>query len=240
MDRLAVNEGRRLLLATRFSSLLRHRALRVAASAALVALIAIALTAALSPGARSAFARFFGLKHIQVVPVDKLPVVLTPPPGFGAVAGLTTLADAQAMAGFTVITPSEPDWLGRPDAVYLQDLEPGRQVVLVYGRRPEAGPFSKDGGALIALFQFRAEGMFMKLSPPGTTVQELERDGVRMLWFEGASHLLKYVSPDGEERVEFERLVDRNTLAWETGDITYRLETSLPLEEALQVALSVR
>ena len=60
------------------------------------------------------------------------------------------------------------------------------------------------------------------------------------LWLEGARHTLQYLDPDGSIRTELERTVKGNTLVWEIGDVTYRLETSLPREEAFKIAESLR
>ena len=75
---------------------------------------------------------------------------------------------------------------------------------------------------------------------PDTLIEELEVRGSEALWFEGALHELQYVDVEGNLRTEFERTVEGNTLAWEVGEITYRLETHLPKEEALKIAESVR
>jgi hypothetical protein len=40
--------------------------------------------------------------------------------------------------------------------------------------------------------------------------------------------------------MEFTRLVDGHVLIWADGDITYRLETNLLLEEAIRIAESLR
>ena len=116
---------------------------------------------------------------------------------------------------------------------------PGQQVILVYGPRSDIGPVPEDGEPLLTLFQFGAEGVFQKQIFPDTLIEELEVAGLPMLWFEGAAHILKYQDPDGSERVELERIVNRNTLAWELDDVTYRIETILPRETVVGIAVAV-
>lgn len=206
-----------------------------------VALILIAaLAAALTPGARSAVASFFGLTHIEVERTDA-----TPPPatdertGQPAIAGRTTLSEAQVFAGFPVSVPTYPADLGSPDEVYFQDLAPGQQVVLVYLGDADRNGLDEET-PLIALFQFKTAGFFRKTISSATLIEETTVGSVKALWLEGTSHELQYLDPDGAVRTEFERTVEGNTLAWELGDITYRLETSLSKVDAIKIAESIR
>ena len=210
---------------------------RPVAAGLLVAIMALALTLAFSSSTRSAFAKFFGLQRIEVVPAEGTPPTSgIAPYGFESVAGLTTLEEARKRAAFLVMVPTARLRFGDPDAVYFQDLAPGQQVVLVYGSRPEFGFVAENGKPLFTLFQIQTEGVFQKQVFPETLIEEFEFAGIRMLWFEGAAHVLKYRSPDGIERVELDRVVDLNTLAWEIGDMTYRLETSLGRDDAVKLA----
>ena len=211
---------------------------RLTVVAALILIAALA--AALTPGARSAIASFFGLTHIEVERTDA-----TPPPASDertrqpAIAGLTTLAEAQGFAGFPVSVPTYPADLGPPDEVYFQDLDPGRQVVLVYDDDADRTGL-EDQTPLIALFQFKTEGFFRKTIFPATLIEETTVGNTKALWFEGVAHQLQYLGPDGAVRTEFERTVEGNTLVWEVDGITYRLETSLAMGDAVKTAESIR
>jgi hypothetical protein len=58
-------------------------------------------------------------------------------------------------------------------------------------------------------------------------------------WIEGQPHLFIYRDARGEIRDEILRLAG-NTLLWEQGGLTLRLEASIPRETALRIANSVR
>ena len=219
--------------------------MRGLAAALVVAILVLGSATAISPSVRSAVASFFGLDDIEVVRVETPPTVLPSskvPAGFEAVAGAITLAEARSAAEFSIGTPSYPEDLGEPIAVYLQDLQPGQQLVLVYESRPGLGLQPTDeSDTLFTVFQFKTEGgIFRKVIYPETLVEELTVGGAKALWFEGTSHILQYRDAQGNHRIEFERTVEGNTLAWEVGDVTYRLETSLPKEEAVKIAESMR
>ena len=228
-----------------FELLSRSRPMRGLAAALVVAVLVLGSATAISPTVRFAVASFFGLDDIEVVRVEAPPIVPPSsevPAGFEAVAGAITLAEARSTADFPIGIPSYPEDLGEPSAVYLQDLQPGQQVVLVYESRPGLGRQPTDeNDMLFRVFQFETEGgIFRKVVYPKTLVEELTVGGARALWFEGASHILQYRDAQGNHRIEFERTVEGNTLAWEVGDVTYRLETSLPKAEAVKIAESMR
>ena len=243
--RLGSESSRRESRTRRFFGLsLRSWPERGLAAALVVAILVLGSATAISPTVRSAVASFFGLDDIEVVRVETPPTVPPSskvPAGFEVVAGAITLAEARSTAEFSIRIPSYPEGLREPSAVYLQDLQPGQQVVLVYESQPGLGRQPTDeSDMLFTVFQFETVGIFRKVVYPETLVEELTVGGARALWFEGTSHILQYRDAQGNHRIEFERTVEGNTLAWEVGDVTYRLETSLPKEEAVKIAESIR
>ncbi len=78
----------------------------------------------------------------------------------------------------------------------------------------------------------------------GTVITETQVNTQRALWLTGAPHVLVTLDRNGQPLLDFERPVNANTLIWETGDfdtgVTYRLETSLSLAEAIKFAESLR
>jgi hypothetical protein len=225
----------------------------ILATALVLAILVLGLALAVSPTARTALAEFFRLQRIEVSPIESPST--TPPspsalPGFENVAGGTTLAEARSKADFPVRLPTYPEGLGRPDAVYFQDLlHLGQQVILVYQAKPGLGLKPGDGKDILpsvaleagfTLFQFKTQGIFQKQILPETLVEETEVGGAKALWFEGAAHYLQYRDAEGRVITEFQRLVEGNTLAWEMGEVTYRLEISLPKAEAIKIAESLR
>lgn len=208
---------RRRLAARRAAVWAIPRLPRAAAVAlAVLALVALAL---LAPGVRSALARFLGLDTVRVVPVATVPVPAATPDA--RLAGLTTLEHARANARFPIRLPAGH---GEPLRVYLQKFDFGEQVILVY-----PGFVLYQAGSLV----------YLKMVDPGTIVRELRVDGQPALWLSGAEHLLQVSAPDGTLRVETERVVAGNVLAWAVGEVTYRLETAWPLDAALAVAESM-
>ncbi len=218
------------------------RWLRGLAAAVFAVLLATGLATALSPSVRAEIASFFRLGRVEVVRVEgPLPTPTPPTAESREVAGRTTLAEARRMAGFDIGTPSYPEGLGEPDAVYFQDLRPGGTVVLVYEAKPSLALQPRDAGkVLFALFQIRAEGVFQKSVPTSTTIQEPDVGVSRALWLEGFVHRIQYIDDKGETRTALERLVEGNTLIWEARGTTLRLETSSPREEAVKIAESLQ
>jgi hypothetical protein len=219
----------------------RRRAL---ATALVLAILVLGLTMAVSPTARTTLAEFFRLQRIEVALIESRPTTSpspSAPSGFEGVAGSATLAEARSKADFPVQLPSYPEGLGEPDAVYFQDLQPGQQLILVYQAKPGLGLKPRDGkNILFTLFQFKTQGIFQKQIFPETLVEETEVEGTRALWFQGAAHYLQYRNAGGKMITELQRLVEGNTLAWEMGEVTYRLETSLPKAEVIKIAESLR
>ena len=214
---------------------LRGRLIRAVALAA----AAFALLLLISPDVREAVARFFGLETVRIERISTPPAptgtppfnqqTIQPTPQSGAqaateLAGLTTLPEAQDKASFDIRLPAYPPGLGQPTRVYFQDFGFGHQVISVY---PD-----------FVLFQ--AEGIiYRKGVGGGTVIQEVEVGGLYALWLSGSPHILLIQRPDGTTREADGRIVDGNVLAWETRDVTYRLETKLSLEEALRIAESL-
>ncbi len=55
----------------------------------------------------------------------------------------------------------------------------------------------------------------------------------------GAPHTFSYFAPDGDYMQETIRLAG-NTLLWQDGDLTLRLESSLDRNRAVEIAKSMR
>ena len=206
---------------------LRGRLIRAVALAA----AAFAVLLLISPDVREAVARFFGLETVRIERISTPPAPTGTPPAIqqtiqpaNQLAGLTTLLEVQAKAKFDIRLPTYPPGLGQPTRVYFQDFGFGHQVILVY---PD-----------FVLFQ--AEGIiYGKGVGGGTVIEEVKVGGLPGLWLSGSPHLIQIQSPDGSYREESGRIIDGNVLAWETRDVTYRLETKLSLEEALRIAESL-
>ncbi len=142
-------------------------------------------------------------------------------------AGKTTLEAAKKQVKFQVLLPTSPEGIGPPDDVFLQNLG-GNLLVLVWLQpdHPDQIRFS--------LHEYGPEAVFVeKLQPQ--VVKETQVNGASAFWTVGP-YLLETRNGDLESR----RLVEGHVLIWTKDNITYRLESGLPLQEALHIAESLR
>jgi hypothetical protein len=167
--------------------------------------------------------------------LEERPITATPRPSptpltsLRDLAGATTLAQAQAQVDFPIRLPAYPANLGEPDRVFLQDFD-GPVVVLVW--LDDAQP----GRVHLSLHEL-GPGTFADKGNPGR-IEETSVNGQRAIWAEGPYVLQFRVGSRVD--YDFRRLVEGRVLIWAEGDITYRLESDLPLEEAVRVAESLR
>lgn len=139
-------------------------------------------------------------------------------------AGKTTLQAAESAVSFRITQPTYPPGLGSPDHVYLQHSD-GWIVIQVWGETGVDSP--------LVLYLVERGAFITKQDPP--VLRRATVDGEPAIWTSGA-HFLQLEAGGYESR----RLVQGHVLIWTRGDVTYRLETDLPLEEAIKVAESVR
>jgi hypothetical protein len=141
-------------------------------------------------------------------------------------AGRTTLAQALAQAPFPVRLPTYPPDLGQPDDVFLQNLD-GTAVVLVW--RDPAHPDQ----ARLSLFELSSGAFVYKFPIQPIAVTSVH--GQKALWTTGP-YMVELRDGTYDRRL----LVTGHVLVWTEDNITYRLETSLPLDEAVKIAESLR
>jgi hypothetical protein len=176
---------------------------------------------------------------IETRPAVEAPITATPAPLSGAqrpptvsladLAGQTTLESARARAGFPVLLPAYPPDLGAPDRVYLQNLG-GRLLVLVW-----LDPYN-PGGVRLSLHTLTSDVDAFKLAP--AVVAETQVSGRRAIWTQGPYLLL--LKRSGGDQITPGRMIEGHVLIWTLADLTYRLETDLPLDEAVKIAESLR
>lgn len=182
-----------------------------------------------------AFARaLFRLGTVEIVvatPVPR-PTATLVPHWQSNLAGQTTLDAAQRQAGFPLRLPRYPADAGMPDQVYLQDGG-GKAVILVWldPHHPDQVRFS--------LYELSSDIFIQKLLPSTAILQKTSVNGRDALWV-NAPHVAAYRDPSGVIRYESRWLVEGNALIWTEGGITYRLETTLPLDEARTIAESLQ
>jgi hypothetical protein len=151
----------------------------------------------------------------------------------------TTLAEARRRVSFPVLLPAGR--LGAPDEVYYATSPPGGRVTLLYRAAPELPEASLTGAGLL-LTQFKAEvdqAFTRKVIDAGVRVEEVIVAGGRGYWFEGAPHRLVFADEHGQFYEDRSRLAG-NTLVWERGDVTLRLESALSRDASIALAESLR
>lgn len=195
--------------------------------AALLALFLVGSLLAV-PQVRAAVVEFLQLGAVRIFLAQPVPTVQPTPvmaPSLLGLAGETSLAEARTQVDFPIRLPTYPAELGPPDRVFQQDFD-GPVVILVW-LKPE------DPGQVWFSLHLMGPDTFAGKGAP-QTVTETMVNGRPALWLEGP-HLLQL--SDGDYALR--RLVEGHVLLWTEGQLTYRLETDLPLAEAVRVAESL-
>jgi hypothetical protein len=214
--------------------------LRPATFAPVAATLAVILVAAflLTPDLAARAAETLGLPGAQIFRVRATPPPAVRPQPVPTFAGqpVTTLAAASAVAGFQVRAPAD---LGDPDAIYVETA-PVR-VTLVYRQRSGI-PVSPLAGVSAIIVEFRGRfdpAVLSKTAGPETRVETVPFAGSFGYWISGQPHQLFYYDASGNFQQETLRLAG-NTLLWEQGGVTYRLEAEVTKEEAVRIASTNR
>ncbi|HJR81120.1 MAG TPA: hypothetical protein VJ821_13685 [Anaerolineales bacterium] len=212
----------------------------------LAVVLALCSSLMLIPPARAAIIEFiqigvvriFGSPSTPPAPVEGDPSTAIPPtatpsptlppliPILEDIAGEMTLEEAQQSVTYPILLPSYPSGLGIPDRVFVQDAD-GDMAILVW-----LDPQEPERVSMSLHFIPAGSWAIDKVKP--ATIQQTSVDGERALWTVGP-YPLRLSSGD----ITFTRLINGHVLIWEKGNITCRLETELPLEEAIRIAESL-
>lgn len=216
----------------------RRPARRPALAWALVALVLTAAGLLSVPEVRAAIVDFIriGAVRIYLIAPTSTPTATAPAPtprptpaplaSVLDLAGQTTLKQAEADARFAIRLPGFPPDLGAPHRVFLQDL--GGQVLVLVWMDP-----AQPDRVRLSLHQIEP-GSFAITKVEPRVVQETTVNGRPAFWAEGP-----YMIEARGGAYELRRLIEGHVLIWTEDGITYRLETDLPLSEAVRVAESV-
>jgi hypothetical protein len=163
-----------------------------------------------------------------IAPVTATPAITSEPliPILEQMAGEVTLEKAQQTVNYPILLPSYPPDLGQPDRVFVQEAE-GDMTILVWvdPQRPDQIQMS------------------LHMIPPGSwavdkmdpaRIEETTVNGQHAVWAVGP-----YPIRFSNGNLDFIRLVDGHVLIWTDGQITYRLETELDMQEAIRIAESL-
>lgn len=200
------------------------------------------------PPVRAALLEILQLGSVRILLSEPTPTATVPPPTPDAnlatsipppnsaplssvldLAGETTLAEAQAQIDFTLRLPTYPADVGQPNRVFLQ--ESGGPIIIMVWLDPDQPDQVK-----LSLHLLGKNTYAQKIQPQ--LIEHTEVNGQPALWTHGP-YLLQF--QDGNTTTTNPgRLIDGHTLIWLEDEITYRLETDLPLTEAVRVAESLR
>jgi len=223
-----------------------NRRLQLAWAALIIVFVLASLWAV--PGVRAQITEFIQIGIVRIfpaaptpTPTASLPTVTylppptaTPPPSPTPVpviallnlAGETTLETARQEVKFPIRLPSYPPDLGQPEHVFLQSYI-GQLVLLAW-----ADP-AQPARVRLSLQMITGSYYIEKFEPK--IIQETLVKGQRAVWTEGP-HL--FLLQNGNDTLR--QIVEGNTLIWVEGDITYRLETALSMDEAIKIAESLK
>ncbi len=207
--------------------------------AAALAALAILLAALFSvPSVRAGVIQFLQIGAVRIfvgpptatpnpVPGSTITPAPTPPP-LGQVlnlAGETQIRDLKGRLGFTVRLPSYPTDLGLPDGVFVQNLA-GPAAIFVW-----LDPADRSRVRL-ALHELSSDMMIEKANP--VVIETTSVNGQAAIWTTGP-----YIVQAANRDMDFRYTVVGHVLIWTEGQVTYRLETDLSLEEAVKIAESL-
>jgi hypothetical protein len=199
----------------------RRRVLAVAFAIVVVAVGAVMAV----PSARTAVLEWLGIEGVTVTRVEKLPEVpLTNEVGLGE---RVSLAEARRRAPWTV---RPRDDFPEPHEVYFSDQVPGGQVTFIWGTKQDTQ---------LLMTQSPGAPFAEKMLGPGAETERTDVDGAPAIWFFGEEHFFVFRDRNGDLQEGTARLAG-NTLLWQLGDLTVRIEGDLSKEQALDIARSVR
>lgn len=185
------------------------------------------------PPVRAAILEFLQIGIVRIFPQNVQPTeelipTITPAPSMipllESVFGETTLDEAKRQVDYPILLPQNFD---EPDYVFVQDVE-GYITILVW-----MNPIQPQSVELSLHFIPNGNWAIKKMQP--TVLQETSVNNYKAVWAVGPYPLILY----NRYEVEITRLIEGNVLIWTDGTITYRLETHLSMEEAIEIAESL-
>ncbi len=156
----------------------------------------------------------------------------------------SAVTPAQAVARTGLGVPGSP-LLGEPAAVFVINPPATGQVVVSF---PASASLPRSSvtnvGALLAAWPATVEqGLFLKTAGPDTTVTTVQfvttsGSTVEAIWLSGAPHAYAFLDQDQNFVTDTLRLAT-NTLLWQDGTISYRLEADISEAAAVAIAATV-
>lgn len=212
----------------------RPRWRAVAVAAVLLGFIVFAL-----PGTRSTMASWFDFGGIRIEVGSKDEKPWTPPTSIGGTLLLgeqISIEDAAIAAPFEIVAPSDQQVTGAPET-YLLERDGAVIVSLLYPTSPMLPEIGTTGVGLLLMQIDSPEraAMLVKRSMNEQSPVPVTVNGQTGTWIAGGTLTVEPVYESGT----FERS-SGNVLIWDQDGVTYRMESSLSLNDALAVAESLR
>lgn len=209
--------------------------------AGLAATLILLVTAVVIPPSRDALADWLGFPGIRIEIGNRDD---DPPPTVTSIGGSlllgepVTLDRAREAARFELVMPGGELGQTAPE-VYLNEALPGGQIIsFLY---PASGSLPAIGTTGVGLLLMQVDAandtdiMIAKRASAESPLLPVTVDGANGLWIKGGVLMTDAGDP-------FWTYLRRsgNVLVWERGGVTYRLECSLPLNDALAIAESLQ
>lgn len=201
------------------------------AMAAVIVVVAAVITF-VTP-VREAVADWLGIGAVRIVEVEEIPADVE-----DSIGDLGTRVSIGEVADLLGIERAWPEAIGAPDAAFVRRPdEPAVELSAVWLPADDLPEVGAGGvGALLTRFDGALDGpVAEKTVGEGTGLATIAVGDAPGYWISGEVHTFGYVGPDGEVVFETLRLAG-NTLLWEQGGFSYRLESGLDLEAAIAVA----
>lgn len=208
----------------------RHRApgQRRLVVAVAVVIAVVTVVAALIPGVRETVKAWLGIGGVvieRVGPSNSTPTTIEDSPLYGLELGQPgTLEEAAAVIEVAVPVSGV---LGDPDAVYVDT----RRATLVFGSR------LPDETLLVTIFRGDLEPAILKQLPGDARLELVTINGEDGIWISGEPHVVLFLD-DQDSLQEAEGRLAGNSLLWEAGVLTLRLEGVFDVERAVEIAES--
>jgi hypothetical protein len=192
------------------------------------------------PTVRAAVIEFIQIGVVRIFPsnepANEIIVTPTPPvkntvpaptsliPFLESIAGETSLEVARQIARYPISLPAD---LGEPDRVFVQEAAEA-MVILVW--TDEENPQQVEMSLhLIPQYSWVIKKANFE------TVELTTVHGEQAAWTTGPYPLIM-----NNRDIQYTRLIEGHVLIWTEGDLTYRLETDLSMEEAIKIAESLQ
>jgi hypothetical protein len=207
--------------------------------AGLAAAVLLIVTTVAIPDARHAAADWFNIPGIRIEVGDREgdpPATVTSIGGSLLLGQQVTLTDAASRAGFPVLVPGHASMATTPE-VYLNEFRSAPVVSLIYPASADLPAIGTTGVGML-LMQIDASGdtpiMIVKRASGESSPMPVTVNGQSGYWIQGGV----LMSDAGDPFWTYLRR-SGNVLVWEQDGITYRMESNLPLGEAIAIAESL-